>query len=114
MDCTTVSTGQSWRVRRNVGVRSVAIAVAGCVLDRAPVREVPVDPARARAQEAAVDRAAAAVAAAADATNAETRVLRLYDPACSAWRSEPKRLRYCAGLRFTLRRNSRLKNPASS
>ena len=32
----------------------------------------------------------------------------------SILRSDPKRLRYCAGVRLTLRRNSRLKKPASS
>ena len=32
----------------------------------------------------------------------------------SARRIAPNRLRYCAGVRFTWRRNSRLKNPASS
>ena len=33
---------------------------------------------------------------------------------CNARRSVPNRLRYCAGVKFTWRRNNRLKKPASS
>ena len=35
-------------------------------------------------------------------------------PFVRARRIDPKRLRYCAGVRLTWRRNNRLKNPASS
>lgn len=35
-------------------------------------------------------------------------------PVLSAFRIDPNRFRYCAGVRFTFRLNKRLKNPASS
>ncbi len=35
-------------------------------------------------------------------------------PVFSALRIDPNRFRYCAGVRFTLRLNNLLKNPASS